>query len=163
MRRVADLPPGPCHERQPEDRIAGVDLERSEASQHVARQQVVPGLAGSVDCQAVVGPCRANVAHVACSHAARPAASLSAAATVPDNGDLRVRARRRCAHLYMRGHATSQLAGRCSGLQPTLGARDSRQRRAVPSSHLGWSGHGTMPTRGCAKVLDVSPYPPSGH
>ena len=63
-RRVADLPPGPCHERQPEDRIAGVDLERSEASQHVARQQVVPGLAGSVDCQTVVGPCRANVAHV---------------------------------------------------------------------------------------------------
>ena len=53
----------------------------------------------------------------------------------------------------MRGHATSQLAGRCSGLQPTLGARDSRQRRGRAVVHLGWSGqrHECQRER-CAKV-----------
>jgi hypothetical protein len=127
VRRGADLLPGFADEREPEFRVAAVELERGQAAEHVAGQQVVPGLAGSADRHAVVGPCAADVVHVG----VQPGGESCRLA----GGGGHVRGVRRPAgpreqaagHLHVRGHAARQLAGGRGRVQPALRARDRCQ------------------------------------
>jgi hypothetical protein len=156
VRRGSYLLPCLADEGEPEFGVAAVEFERGQAAEHVPGEQVVPGLAGSADRHAVVGPRAADVVHVGVQPGGESCRLAGGGGHVCGVRRLAGPREHAVGHLHVGGHAARQLAGGRGGVQPALRACDRCQgggRRLVDDRPCG-QGHKRQ--RHC--LAEVSPF-----
>ena len=95
------LLPRTADEPQPRKVITRVDLKRGQAPQHVTGEKVMPGMAGSVDRQAVIEPRRPVIAHIGMEPPGQPCPLAERRSHISGNTGLTCPPKHLAGHFHM--------------------------------------------------------------